>query len=86
PAISTYINQRAPEAQRATVLSLQTGLFSAAMIVLFPLFGLGVTALSYNLVYLLTLLALAVGAAGTSLLVLWLRVKHRTGAPVEEEK
>src|SRR5262249_19828563 len=32
PAISTYINQRSPEAQRATVLSLQTGLFSAAMI------------------------------------------------------
>lgn len=86
PAISTYINQRAPEAQRATVLSLQTGLFSAAMIVLFPLFGLGVTALPYNLVYLLTLLALAVGAAGTGLLVLWLCIKRRTEAPVKEEK
>jgi MFS family permease len=68
PAISTYINQRTPEAQRATVLSLQTGLFSAAMIVLFPLFGLGVTLIPYGVAYLWTLLALGVGALGTLLL------------------
>ena len=63
PAISTYINQRSSEEQRATVLSLQTGLFSAAMIVLFPLFGLGVSQASYHTVYLWTLEALTSGSA-----------------------
>ncbi len=77
PAISTYINQRAPEAQRATVLSLQTGLFSAAMIVLFPLFGLGVTHVPYSTAYLWTLLALAAGALLILALVLTLRkIRH----------
>ncbi|HEX4715957.1 MAG TPA: MFS transporter, partial [Ktedonobacteraceae bacterium] len=73
PAISTYVNQRSPEAQRATVLSLQTGLFSAAMIVLFPLFGLGVTSIPYSTAYLWTLYALAAGALGTLALVLFLQ-------------
>ncbi|HET8844529.1 MAG TPA: MFS transporter [Ktedonobacteraceae bacterium] len=73
PAISTYINMRSPEAQRATVLSLQTGLFSAAMIVLFPLFGLGVTQTSYNVVYIWTLIALASGALAVLGLVLLLQ-------------
>ncbi len=61
PAISTYINERSPEKQRATVLSFQTGLFSAAMIVLFPLFGLGVSHVAYSVVYRWTLIALAIG-------------------------
>ncbi len=65
PAISTYINERSPEAQRATVLSLQTGLFSAAMIVLFPLFGLGITHVAYSTVYMWTMLALAGGGLVT---------------------
>ena len=65
PAISTYINERSPEAQRATVLSFQTGLFSAAMIVLFPLFGLGVSHTAYSTVYLWTLAALALGSVAT---------------------
>ncbi len=73
PALSTYINQRSPEAQRATVLSLQTGLFSAAMIVLFPLFGLGVTNVPYSTVYIWTLLALAAGALIILALVLLLQ-------------
>ena len=73
PAISTYVNQRSPEAQRATVLSLQTGLFSAAMIVLFPLFGLGVTSVPYSTAYLWTLLALVAGALAILALVLILR-------------
>jgi len=51
PAVSTYVNERCPEAQRATVLSFKTGLFSVAMIVLFPLFGLGVSHISYSIVY-----------------------------------
>jgi MFS family permease len=77
PAISTYINQRTPEAQRATVLSLQTGLFSAAMIVLFPLFGLGVTNVPYSTAYIWTLLALAAGALLILALVLILhQVRH----------
>ncbi len=83
PAISTYINQRLPEAQRATVLSLQTGLFSAVMIVLFPLFGLSVTTIPYSTVYLWTLLALITGALGIGLLVLWLRKQGQKH--VEEE-
>jgi MFS family permease len=62
PAISTYINERSPENQRATVLSFQTGLFSAAMIVLFPLFGLGVSHFAYSTIYLWTLVALAAGS------------------------
>ena len=63
PAISRYLNQRSPEEQRATVLSLDTGLFSAAMIVLFPLFGLGLTHTAYSVVYRWTVLALAGGCA-----------------------
>jgi MFS family permease len=77
PAISTYVNQRSPEAQRATVLSLQTGLFSAAMIVLFPLFGLGVSNVPYSTAYLWTLCALAAGALATLALTLSLRkIRH----------
>lgn len=69
PALSTYLNARAPEAQRATVLSLDTGLFSLGMIVLFPLFGLGLTHVSFEAVYRWTLVALIVGglAIGTGL-------------------
>ncbi|WP_052890557.1 MFS transporter [Thermogemmatispora carboxidivorans] len=51
PVVSTWLNERSPEAQRATVLSLQTGLFSAAMVTLFPLFGLGVGEMSYRSLY-----------------------------------
>ncbi|MBF6589258.1 MAG: MFS transporter [Ktedonobacterales bacterium] len=63
PSISRYLNERAPEAQRATILSLDTGLFSAVMIVLFPLFGLGLTHISYATAYLWTLVALVGGSA-----------------------
>lgn len=61
PAISTYANERSPEEQRATVLSLNTGLFSAGMIVLFPLFGLGITNVPYSIVYQWTSLGLLTG-------------------------
>lgn len=60
PSLSTYLNARTPEAQRATVLSLDTGLFSLGMIVLFPLFGLGLTHVSFEAVYRGTLVALVV--------------------------
>ncbi|HZS77802.1 MAG TPA: MFS transporter [Ktedonobacteraceae bacterium] len=76
PATSTYINEHCPEAQRATIFSLQTGLFSAAMIVLFPLFGLGIMQVAYSTVYLWTLLALALGSIvvfGGTLLLTHLR-------------
>ncbi|HEX9069054.1 MAG TPA: MFS transporter [Ktedonobacterales bacterium] len=63
PALSRYLNERAPEAQRATVLSLDTGLFSAVMIVLFPLFGLGLTNISFGAAYLWVLVAL-IGGSG----------------------
>jgi MFS family permease len=51
PVMSTWLNERCPEAQRATVLSLQTGLFSVAMVALFPLFGLGLGEMSYRTLY-----------------------------------
>jgi MFS family permease len=69
PAISTYINEHSPEAQRATIFSLQTGLFSAAMIVLFPLFGLGITRSAYSTVYLWTLEGLTIGSIAIGVLV-----------------
>jgi MFS family permease len=76
PAVSTYINERSPEEQRATVLSFQTGLFSAAMILLFPLFGLGVSHASYSTVYLWTLEALTMGSLVTWVIV-WVMHKIR---------
>jgi MFS family permease len=72
-AMSTYINIRSPEEQRATVLSFQTGLFSAAMIVLFPLFGLGISHVSYSTVYLWTLIALSTGSGAIGIAVWWLK-------------
>ena len=63
PALSTWINSRLPEEQRATVLSLETGLFSAMMIVLFPLFGLGLGHITYSAAYLLAAGVLLVGCA-----------------------
>ncbi|HEX6544360.1 MAG TPA: MFS transporter [Ktedonobacterales bacterium] len=69
PAISTYLNERSPEAQRATVLSLETGLFSAIMIVLFPLFGLGLTHIDFSVAYWWTFVALLVGSVGIVALV-----------------
>lgn len=78
PATSTYINQRCPEEQRATVLSLNTGLFSAAMIVLFPLFGLGITNLAYSAVYQWTSAALLIGSISTFALV-WILGKRASG-------
>jgi hypothetical protein len=72
-AVSRYLNERAPEAQRATVLSLDTGLFSATMIVLFPLFGLGLTHVSFAVAFTWVLVALVGGSAaigtGTMLVV-----------------
>ncbi|MGZ6391194.1 MAG: MFS transporter [Ktedonobacterales bacterium] len=76
PAISRYLNERSPEAQRATVLSLDTGLFSAAMIVLFPLFGLGLTQASYHAIFLWTLAALLAGSLTIAILV-WLLRRRR---------
>lgn len=73
PAISTYINERSPEEQRATVLSLDTGLFSLLMVVLFPLFGFGLTRIAYGSAYLWTFAALAAGCGGIGLLVWALR-------------
>ena len=75
PAISTYLNERSPEAQRATVLSLETGLFSAIMIVLFPLFGFGLTRIDFSVAYLWTFVALLLGSVGIVALVWALRRK-----------
>jgi MFS family permease len=79
PAISTTINARAPEAQRATVLSLETGLFSAGMIALFPLFGLGLSHVTYQQAYLGVGVGLLLGGAGIGALVWRLRRGRRRG-------
>lgn len=71
PVISTITNQRSPEAQRATVLSFQTGLFSLSMIVLFPLFGLGVTHFAYDAVYGWTLAGLILCALAIGGMMRW---------------
>lgn len=84
PAISRYLNERSPEAQRATVLSLDAGLFSAAMIVLFPLFGLGLTRASYHTIYLWTLAALFFGSL-TIALAVWLLRRRRNDVPPQVE-
>ncbi len=73
PVVSTWLNERSPEAQRATVLSLQTGLFSATMMVLFPLFGLGVGEISYRLLYRLLVLVMSGSVLISSLGLLWVR-------------
>lgn len=62
PAASTYINEHSPEQQRATILSFSTGLFSASMIVMFPLFGAGVSNVSYTTVFSWMLIALVTGS------------------------
>ncbi len=77
PAISTYLNERSPEAQRATVLSLETGLFSAIMIVLFPLFGFGLTRIDFGVAYLWTFVALLVGSVGIVALVWGLKRRRQ---------
>lgn len=76
PAISTAINTRAPEAQRATVLSLETGLFSAEMIALFPLFGLGLSHFTYQQAYLGVGVGMLLGAVGVAALV-WTLLRWR---------
>jgi MFS family permease len=82
PAISTAINARTPDAQRATVLSLETGLFSGGMIVAFPLFGLGLNSVTFEQGYLGAGLALLVGAGLIAALVVTLRRRSvaRAGA------
>ncbi len=85
PAISTYLNERSPEAQRATVLSLETGLFSAIMIVLFPLFGFGLTRIDFSVAYLWTFVALLLGSVGIVVLV-WALRRRRVVPPSLENK
>lgn len=81
PAISTAINARTPDAQRATVLSLETGLFSGGMIVAFPLFGLALDHISYAQGYLGAGLALLAGAGLiTVAVIVALRRKATPGA------
>ncbi|HLZ23772.1 MAG TPA: MFS transporter [Ktedonobacterales bacterium] len=63
PSLNRYLNERAPEEQRATVLSLDATLFSAMMIVLFPAFGLGLTHVSFGTAYFGTFVALIAGCA-----------------------
>ncbi len=76
PAISTAINARTPDAQRATVLSLETGLFSGGMIVAFPLFGLGLSHVTYQQGYFGAALALLVGAGLIAALVVMRRRRN----------
>lgn len=80
PALSTYQNARCPEQQRATVLSLQTGLFSVGSLILFPLFGLGLTHFTFAEVYGWTLVALVFGSASIFALMWALHISAQRGA------
>lgn len=84
PTISTAINARTPDALRATVLSLETGLFSGSMIVAFPLFGLGLSHVTFQQGYLGAALALLAGAGLIAALVLTLRRRASGTMPSEE--
>ena len=83
PAISTAINARTPDEQRATVLSLETGLFSGGMIVAFPLFGLGLSHVTYEQGYLGAALALLTGAGLIAALVV---LRRRRNAARERDR
>jgi hypothetical protein len=74
PAVSTYVNERCPEEQRATILSFDTGLFSLAMIVLFPLFGAGLAQMAYTTAFLWLFVALVLGSVCIGLFT-WCRSK-----------
>lgn len=82
PSLNRYLNERAPETQRATVLSLDSTLFSAMMIVLFPAFGLGLglTHVSFSTAYFGTFVALVTGCAtiggGVAALLRWRRYRN----------
>lgn len=86
PSLSRYLNERAPEAQRATVLSLDATLFSAMMIVLFPAFGLGLTRVSFGTAYLGTFVALILSCAaiGGGVAALRRRQRCRNDPPAKE--
>lgn len=77
PALSTYLNARSPEAQRATVLSFDTGLFSAVMIVLFPLVGLGLTHVPFRPMLLGIAVLLGGGALAIAFCVRLLQTRRR---------
>jgi len=81
--LGAQINRRSPHRQRVTVLSCKTALFDAAMVVLFPLFGLGISTATFSTVYLWTLGAFLVGCAsiwgGTRLLCV---LRERRSAPL----
>lgn len=86
PSLSRYLNERAPEAQRATVLSLDATLFSAMMIVLFPTFGLGLTHVSFSTAYFGTFLALVASCAAIgSGVVLLLRHQAKMRAATRDD-
>ncbi len=80
PAVSTNLNERIPEAQRATVLSLETGFFSLAMMVLYPLFGLGLAHLSYGAVYRWTLFGF-IGAVSALVVLVRVLLRRRKATP-----
>ncbi len=74
PVISTTLNARVPEAQRATILSFQSGLFSLAMIVFFPGFGLAATLASYAVVYRV---AFVIFALAMATIAIFIRIRQR---------
>lgn len=86
PSLNRYLNERAPDEQRATVLSLDATLFSAMMIVLFPAFGLGLTHVSFGTAYFGTFLALVAGCAGIGgMVIVLLRRKQYRNRPLPKE-
>lgn len=62
PAATIYINEHIPEKQRVTILSFGTGLFSAGMIIMFPLFGAGIATMPYSTAFTWMFVALTGGS------------------------
>ncbi|MDI3341567.1 MAG: MFS transporter [Sphaerobacter sp.] len=64
PLLLAWFNRQIPSAQRATILSVESGLFSATMIVVFPAAGLLASRLGWAALYLICGAAtLTLGAA-----------------------
>lgn len=79
PAANTYINEHSPEQQRVTILSFGTGVFSAAMIIMFPLFGAGVATMPYSTAFTWMFVALSMGSLAIWCLTRLLQHKGSAG-------
>tara|TARA_Y100000588_G_C14253186_1_gene924339 strand:+ start:1079 stop:2344 length:1266 start_codon:yes stop_codon:yes gene_type:complete len=82
PLISDYLNQRIPSAQRATILSIHSLLFSLVLVIAEPVLGWIGDETSLLIAYRTAAIAIAVTVP--PLLIFWLRA-HRSETLITEE-